>query len=92
VIFNNNDLPQYEPKYTPWDVKEATLKNFLGVFGCVGLNYLFNLSTGLYSVGVMGFGLNWIYQLYSLMGHAIVKIELHKDGKNVTVTYKTGGS
>jgi len=92
VIFNNNDLPKYEPKYTPWDVKEATLKNFLGVFGCVGLNYLVNLSTGMYSLGVMGFGLNWIYSLYLTMGHAIVKMELHEDGKNVTITFKTGGS
>ena len=91
MIFNNNDLPKYEPKYTPWDVKESTLKNFLGVFGCVGLNYLFGVGPTAYSLGVMGFGLNWIYTLYRYMGHAIVKIELHEDGKNVTITFKTGG-
>ena len=80
-----------EPKYTPYELKEATIKNFLGVFGCVGLNYLFGLSPTLYSLGVAGFSFNWVYRVYSYMGHAITKIELHEDGKTVTVTYKTGG-
>ena len=60
--------------------------------GFVIADYLFHPSNLFYSFGVMGFGLNWIYRIYSYMGHAITKIELHEDGKSITVTFKTGGS
>lgn len=90
-IFNNNDLPKTEPKYTPWELKEATLKNLLGVFGVVCTHYFFGLPAPLYSAGTLYFGLNWGYSIYGFMGNAITKIELHQDGKSVTVTYKTGG-
>lgn len=90
-IFNNEDLPATEPKYTPWELKEATLKNLLGVFGVITTNFFFHLSNPVYSAGTLFFGLNWAYSIYGFMGNAITKIELHQDGKNVTITYKTGG-
>ena len=92
LIFNNEDLPKADIKYTPWELKETTLKNFLGVFGFVALDYLFHPASYIYHAGVIGFGFNWINSMYSYMGHAIVKIELHEDGKTITATYKTGGS
>lgn len=37
------------------------------------------------------FALNWIYTIQKYMLNAIVKLELHDDGKTVTATFKTGG-
>ena len=79
-----------EPKYTPWELKETTLKNFLGVFGLVGMNYFLGLPPFAYSLGTAFFGINWMNTVYGYMGHAIVKIDLHEDGKNITITYKFG--
>eukprot|EP00347_Sterkiella_histriomuscorum_P001974 403369954 len=89
-IFNNNDLQSGEPKYTPWELKETTLKNFLGVFGLVSMNYFLGLPPFAYSLGTAFFGINWMNTVYGYMGHAIVKIDLHEDGKNITITYKFG--
>ena len=45
-----------------------------------------------YTLGAMSFGLNWMYRVYGYMGYAITKIDLHEDGKTVTVAFKTGGT
>ena len=63
----------------------------MGVFGFVAIDYLFATSNLFYSLGVFGFGINWIYRVYSYMGHAITKIELLEDGKTVAIQFKTGG-
>ena len=92
TIFNQPAVPPSEIKYVPWEVKEATVKNFLGVFGFVILDYLFHPGALVYSIGAFGFGLNWMHKVYQYMGHAITKIDLHEDGKTVSVEFKTGGS
>jgi hypothetical protein len=90
VIFSQDSTPG-KLRYVPWEVKETTLKNFLGVIGFSIIDYLFHPSAALYSIGAFSFGLNWIYRVYQYMGHAITKIELHEDGKTVSVQFKTGG-
>ena len=65
-----------EPKYAPWELKETTIKNFLGVVLLVGWNYFLGLPAFAYSVGTAGLGINWMYTIYQYMGHAIEKIEL----------------
>ena len=89
VVFHQ-DLAQQ--RYIPWEVKETTVKNFLGVFGMNIIDFLFSTSNMFYSMGALAFGLNWFYRVYAFMGYAITKIELHEDGKTVTVTFKTGGT
>ena len=84
--------PQNLATSVPWEVKETTVKNSLGVIGMVVIDYLFAPGTGLYTVGALTFGLNWIYRVYGYMGNAINRIDLHEDGKTVSVTFKTGGS
>ena len=91
VIFNQDSTPG-KLRYVPWEVKETTLKNFLGVIGFTIFDYLFHPGAALYSVGAFAFGLNWMYRVYQYMGHAITKIELHEDGKTVSVEFKTGGT
>lgn len=75
----------------PWELKETTIKNSLGAFGIVTLDYLFSWGPMFYNLGTAWFGLHWLYRVYSYMGYAITKIDLHEDGKSVTVTFKTGG-
>lgn len=80
----------------PYEVKETTIKNFLGVGGMIIIDYLFLpavlYGSGFYTVGCLYFGLNWMYRVNGYLGHAITRIDLHKDGKTVTVTFKTGGT
>jgi len=56
------------------------------------IDYLFAPGSGYYTVGALTFGINWMYRVYGYMGHAITRIDLHEDGKTVTVTFKTGGT
>jgi hypothetical protein len=91
TIFNQPADSPNQLKYVPWEVKEATLKNFLGVFGFVILDYLFHPSALFYSIGAFSFGINWMHKVYQYLGNAITKIDLHEDGKTVTVQFKTGG-
>ena len=86
TIFHNTANP------VPWEVKETTVKNFLGVFGMVIIDYLFHPGASVYTIGTLTFGLNWIYRLYGYMGHAITRIDLLEDGKTLSVTFKTGGT
>ena len=68
------------------------MKNFLGVGGMVILDYLFAPGASIYTVGTLTFGFNWLYRIWGYMGHAITKIDLHEDGKSVTVAFKAGGT
>ena len=79
-------------RYVPWEVKETTIKNVLGVAGMVIIDYLFAPGATFYTLGAASFGLNWMYRVYGYMGNAITHIDLHEDGKTVTVTFKTGGT
>jgi len=79
-------------RYTPWEIKETTFKNMLGIFYFNMMDYFFQLNTLVYSLGCASFCINWVYRIYYYMGNAINKIELHDDGKTVTVTFKTGGT
>ena len=79
-------------KYVPYEIKEATMKNGLGIvlFGVV--EFLFNTPTIIYKGASLFFVLNWINTCYKHMNNAITRIDLHDDGKNVTLTYKGGST
>ena len=91
-IFNNLAQSPNKLSYVPWEVKETTVKNFLGVIGMNIIDYLFHPYAPIYMVGAAYFGLNWMYRVYGYLGHAIEKIDLLEDGKTVEVTFKTGGN
>jgi hypothetical protein len=92
TIFNQPADNPNQLKYVPWEIKEATVKNFLGVIGFAILDYLFHPGALVYSIGAFSFGINWMHKVYHYLGHAITKIDLHEDGKTVTVQFKTGGT
>lgn len=56
------------------------------------IEFLFQTPPIIYSAGSLFFVLNWINTVYNYMSNAIVKIDLHEDGKTVTLTYKGGKS
>jgi hypothetical protein len=74
----------------PYEVKEATLKAFLGIIGLNVLDFFFHPGYWFYSSGALFFALNYIYRVYQFMGFA--KMDLNEDGKTVTVKFKIGGS
>ena len=76
IIYNQTSNPG-EVRYVPWEVKETTIKNFMGVMGFVILDYLFAPVKAVYTLGAMSFGLNWMYRVYGYLGNAIVKIEVN---------------
>jgi hypothetical protein len=92
TIFNNVSQSPNKLSYVPWEVKEATVKNFLGVIGMNIIDYLFHPFAPVYTIGSAFFGLNWIYRVYGFLGNSIEKIDLLEDGKTVEVTFKTGGN
>ncbi len=92
TIFNQEAPTPHKLKYVPWEVKETTVKNFLGVVGFGIFDYLFHPGASIYTIGAFSLGVNWMYRVYGYMGNAIVKIELLQDGKTVQVGFKTGGT
>ena len=54
-------------------------------------DYMYHL--GFYSeVFAAGFVLNWSYKSMAIMSSTVRKIELHKDGRTVTVTPRIGNA
>lgn len=68
------------------------MKNLLGIFGTIVIDYLFHPGSLFYSGAVGFFSINWVYTIYSYMNNAITKMDLHEDGKTVTVTFKNGST
>ena len=75
----------------PFEIKEVSFKCGMGIIGTLWFH-------SMYSTGIVGelvaasFALNWVYRTMSIMTASIQKVELHKDGRTVTVTKRIGGS
>jgi hypothetical protein len=76
----------------PYEIKESTIKNWLGVVLVGVYQYIFAPTSLFYSAATSFFAINWLYTVYSYMGNAVSKVDLHEDGKTVTLTFKTGGT
>ena len=70
----------------PFEVKEAAIKNGLGLIGVNMLSVMMTID-GLYSAMSMFFVLNYGYKCWQLMGNAVTKIELKDDGKKVNLHF-----
>jgi len=61
----------------------------MGFMGVMVYEYMYHF--GIYSELFAGaFVLNWVYRSMTIMSSTVRKIELHKDGKTVTVTPRIG--
>ena len=69
VQFQSNQLLVFdgetskERRFVPWEVKEATIKNSLGLLGIYMTDILFPLGQG-FSLGMLFFGLNYTRTVY----------------------------
>lgn len=77
-------------KYVPYEVKETTVKNLLGIGAMLMVDLLFHPGMLVYSLGTGFFAFNWLYRVTHFMGSAIVKMELHEDGEKVDLYFKNG--
>ena len=83
VIFDGETK---ERKFVPWEVKEATIKNSLGLLGI----YMFDIVTPLgpaYGLAQAFFCINYCRSVWGLMSNAVTKMELMNDGKRVQLTF-----
>ena len=56
-----------------------------------GLDYMYHFDLLSESI-TLAFAFHWVYRSMSLMTATVRKIELHKDGKTVTVTPRIGSA
>ena len=79
VIFDGETK---ERKFVPWEVKEATIVNSLGLLGVYMLDVLTPLGPT-YALGQAFFCLNYCRSVWGFMSNAVTKMELMNDGKRV---------
>ena len=84
TIFNSEDSK--ENKYVAWEVKEATIKNSLGLLGVNMFNVLFPMGPG-YAFGQIFFCLNYVKTVFNLMSNSVTKMDLSSDGKSVILKF-----
>ena len=83
------DATTKERKFVPWELKELGFKHVMGLGGVWVWDHMLHLNP--YSEAVAAaFIVNYIYQALSMMTATVHKIELHRDGKHVTVTPSIG--
>ena len=80
-----------ERRFVPFELKELTFKCGMGFMGVQVWDYMYHL--GIYSeIAAAAFVLNWAYKSVSIMSSTVRKIELHRDGRTVTVTPRIGSA
>ena len=78
-----------ERRFVPHEIKELSFKCGMGFMGTMVWEYMYGF--GLFSeLFAAGFVVNWCYRSLSIMTATVRKIELHRDGKTVTVTPRVG--
>ena len=80
-----------ERRFVPFEIKELSFKCGMGFMGVMVWEYMYHM--GIYSeLCAAAFVMNWAYRSMSIMGRTVRKIELHQDGKTVTVTPRIGST
>ena len=88
-MFNGQDCK--DKSKVPFEVKEASIKGALGIIGIYGASNLFTLGP-LYGTLQAFVGFNYVYTVWNLMSNAVTRVDLHDDGKKVTLTFgRVGG-
>ena len=86
-MFDNTEAT--ERRFAPFELKETSIKNVLGFCGTMVWDHIHPMGLFTQIVGA-GWCLNWAYQSYSLLSSSIRKVELHKDGKSLTLHPRIG--
>ena len=89
IVFDSTKTT--ERRFVPYEIKEVSFKNLMGFCGFQVLGYVHPiLLGGVTQVASAAFALNWAYMTYSYMAYTVRKIELHNDGRTVTLHPQVG--
>ena len=89
AVFDNNSTK--ERRYAPFEIKEITFKNVMGFAGTMVWDHMHPMGL-LTEVVAVGWVVNWAWNSWKLLSSTVRLVELHKDGKNVTVHPRIGSS
>ena len=89
AVFDNTTTK--ERRYAPFELKEITFKNVMGFAGTMVWDHLHPMGL-LTEVVAVGWVLNWAQSSWKLLGSSVRLVELHKDGKHVTVHPQIGSA
>ena len=89
AVFDNNSTK--ERRYAPFETKEITFKNAMGFAGTMVWDHMHPMGL-LTEVVAVGWVVNWAWSSWKLLSSTVRLVELHKDGKNVTVHPRIGSS
>ena len=88
-VFDNRTVS--ERRYAPYELKESMFKNLMGMSGLLIWNQMYPF--GIFAdIGCALWMLNWAHTSYKYTGNAIRHVELHDDGKTLTMTPLVGSS
>ena len=82
TVFNGEDCS--ERTFVPFGVKEASIK----AFWCMGVVHMWNMALPIgsaYGFLQMTIALSQSYRIFNLMSNAVTRIDLHNNGKQVTM-------
>ena len=89
AIFDN--IKSTERRYSPWELKEITFKNTMGFAGTVVLDHMWSFGA-LTQIACAGWCLNWAHSSFTLLRQTVRLVELHKDGRHVTLHPRVGSA
>ena len=95
VTFRGNELTIFdnvntsEKRYTPWELKETTFKNVMGYCGTLVVDHMIPLGVITQCVQA-AWCFNYIWQCSRLLMSSVRRVDLHKDGKHVTLHPRIG--
>ena len=75
-----------ERRFVPWEVKESTFKNAMGIVGVNMVSMIYPLGP-LYMLANASFSFNYVLTVTRLMSNAVTKVDLNDDGKSVSLTF-----
>ena len=78
-----------ETRYMPWEVKEHAFKHGMGFMGTCVLNHLWCMGPWA-NVACMAFVGNLSYRLTQIVTRSVNRVELHDDGKTITMHTNLG--
>jgi len=87
AVFDNSTK---EKRYVPWDIKLHAFKHGMGILGTMTWCKVSLIDPWTAQFVATMFGLNWARRTWEIIGYSIKKIELHQDGKSVTLTPNIG--
>jgi hypothetical protein len=82
AVFDNSNPT--ERRFAPYVMKELAFKNVMGLGGTCFILHMCPYYVFLYPTLPFWLG-NWAYQSWNVMSNAVRQVELHKDGKSVTL-------